>query len=52
MAAKDLQELEKELFASEEDRYAKDMREKTDRKLIISNFLESKEQSSISRLGG
>ena len=38
-------ELEDELFADDEgaDAYAKEVRDKTERKLIISNFLESKE---------
>lgn len=49
----DLGDLENELFSNEgEDAYNKEVREKTDRKLIVSNFLESKEQSKISRLGG
>ena len=40
----ELEELENELFSSGdgEDAYTKDVREKTDRKLIVSNFLESK----------
>ena len=38
-----MSELEDELFSAEEDAYDKEVREKTERKLIISNFLESKE---------
>ena len=51
MAKKDLEELEAELF-SEGDGYTKDLQEKTERKLLVSNFLESKEQSRISKLSG
>ena len=47
-----MQELENELFADEGDKYAQHIKEKTDRKLIISNFLESKDQSKVSKLGG
>ena len=53
--SRDLGELEDELFAADDngvDTYAKEVREKTERKLIVSNFLESKEQSRISRFGG
>ena len=41
----DLEELEEELFSSadNDDAYQREVREKTDRKLVVSNFLESKE---------
>jgi len=52
----DLEELENELFASEngdmDDAYNREVRAKLDRKLIVSNFMETKEQSKVSRLGG
>ena len=52
----DLEELENELFASEngdiDDAYSREVKAKTDRKLIVSNFMETKEQSKVSRLGG
>ena len=44
--SRDLGELEDELFAADDngvDTYANEVREKTERKLIVSNFLESKE---------
>ena len=48
---KDLEELEAELF-QEEDAYVKEVKEKTERKMLTTNFLESKDQSKVSRLGG
>ena len=42
MAKKDLEELEAELF-SDGDNYTKEVKEKTERKMLVSNFLESKE---------
>ena len=46
--SKDLEELEAELF-TEDDDYIKGVKEKTNRKMLVSNFLESKEQSKVSK---
>ena len=53
-SSNDLGEIENELFGDEEfkDSYTKEVQEKTNRKLVISNFMESKEQSRISKFGG
>ena len=49
----DLEELERELYSNEgKDSYAQEVQDKTDRKLLVSNFLESKDQSRMSRFGG
>ena len=45
----DLEEMEAELL---NDRYNEKVRSKTDRKMIVSNLLESREQAKISKLGG
>ena len=40
----DLEDLEKELYSDKgADAYTKDVQDKTDRKLLVSNLLESKE---------
>ena len=49
--SKDLEEAEAELF-NEDDIYVKGLKEKTDRKKFVSNFLETGEQSKVSSLGG
>lgn len=49
--SKDLKELEAELF-DEDDVYVKGVKEKIERKQLVSNFLESQSQSKVSRLGG
>ena len=40
--SKDLEELEAELF-TEDDNYIKDIKEKTERRMLVSNFLENTE---------
>ncbi len=51
MSSKDFEELENELLR-DQDTYNKEIKEKQSRRLYMSNFLESKEQSKASSLGG
>ncbi len=51
MSSKDFEELENELLR-DQDTYEKEIKEKQSRRLYMSNFLESKEQSKASSLGG
>ncbi len=51
MSSKDFEELENELL-KDQDSYEKEIKEKQSRRLYMSNFLESKEQSKNSSLGG
>ena len=46
-----LEELENELL-EDQDAYQKEIQEKIDRRKIVSNFLESNEQSNISKVSG
>ena len=46
----DLEELESELQI--EDEYVKALKQKQDEKLVTSNFLETRQQAKLSKLGG
>ena len=46
-----MKELENELM-QDQDAYAKDIKEKFERRIRVSNFLESKDQSKVSSYGG
>ena len=48
--SKDFSELESEFL--HQDAYADEMKQKMDRRMLVSNFLESKEQSKQSKFGG
>ena len=52
MASKSLKDLERELMGSTTDHYDRDLQAKLDRKLKTSNFLESREQAKVSKMGG
>ena len=47
----DLKEAEKE-FLQGEDAYQREIQDKMDRRLLISNFLENKQQAQASKYGG
>ncbi len=49
MSSQDFEELESDMLS---DKYEKGIEEKQSRRLYISNFLESKEQSKRSAFGG
>ena len=47
----DLEDIESE-FLKDEDSYQKEVNEKIQRRMLVSNFLENKEQSNVSKFGG
>ena len=49
--SKDFEELESE-FLEDQDTYAKEIQQKMDRRLLVSNFLEGKSQARTSKFGG
>ena len=52
MGSRDLEELERELFKEDEDRYESQQKEKMQQRILVANFLESNQQAKVSRLGG